>query len=100
MKSVRMYSESPAARRILLLLFLLCALVLTQTTSLASEHLHQHSSQHCCGLCHSGPLPFVQPAVASSFAPMQSVAWLRNSAGLDAPHEVILTAGSSRAPPA
>jgi hypothetical protein len=95
-----MHSETPAARRLIYLLLLLSALVFAQTTSLASEHLHQHSSQHCCGLCHSGPLPFVQPAIAANVAPMLSVAWLENSSGLDTPHEVILTAGSSRAPPA
>lgn len=95
-----MYSEKPAARRLLFLLLLLCALVCAQTFSIASEHLHQHSSQHCCGLCHTGPLPFVQPAIVVSLAPVLPVAWLENSSRFDIPHEAILTAGSSRAPPA
>ena len=94
-----MRSEKTAARRIIPLLLLLSILVFAQSASLASEHLHQHSSQHCCGLCHSGPLPFVQPAIASSLAPSLAVAWLEGFFGSDAPHEVILTAGSSRAPP-
>ena len=94
-----MHPERLAIRRIIPLLLLLCMLVCAQTVSLASEHLHQHSSQHCCGLCHTGPLPFVQPSLAAAMAPSFRVAWLEGSSNSDAPHEVILTTGSSRAPP-
>ena len=96
-----MYSERPAARRFVTLLLLLCALVFAQTTSLASEHLHQHSSQqHCCGLCHIGPLPFLQPAISASVSPQLTVLWIAGFLESASPHEVLLSDGSSRAPPA
>lgn len=96
----KMLSKAAAAGRVLLVLLLLCAVVCAQSVSLASEHFHQHSSQHCCGLCHAGPLPLIQPSVAAAFAPVLSVAWMEWSADLDTPHQVLLAAGYSRAPPA
>jgi hypothetical protein len=89
-----------AARRISLILFLMCAVVCVQAASIASEHFHQHSSQHCCGLCHTGPLPFIQTATSATLAPMLSQSWLEPSSGFESAHEVLLAAGSSRAPPA
>src|SRR5436189_4155810 len=100
MKVLRMHSETSAARRTLFLLLLLCAVVIAQTSSLASEHLHQHSSQHCCGLCHTGPLPFIQASVSSATAPAVSVSWLESASARDITHEAPITAGGSRAPPA
>jgi len=89
-----------AARRISLILFLMCAVVCVQAASIASEHFHQHSSQHCCGLCHAGPLPFIQTAITAALAPMLSQTWLEQTPGSAPAHEVLLAAGSSRAPPA
>ena len=91
--------RQPAAG-ILLVLLLLSAVICAQATSLLSEQLHQHSSQHCCGLCHIGPLPFLQPAVAAYIAPVLAAARFEWSHKLDAPHDVMLTAGYTRAPPA
>jgi hypothetical protein len=86
--------------RALLVVLFLCALVCTQSALFASEHSYQHSSQHCCGLCHVGPLPLLQPVSSAGFAPIVAVAWLPWSRNFDTPHEALLTAGSSRAPPA
>lgn len=97
---IKMPQKATAAGRVLLVLLLLCAVVSAQSVSLVSEHLHQHSSHHCCLLCHAGPLPLIQPAVTTAFAPVLSMAWLEWSAGLNAPHQVWLAAGDSRAPPA
>ncbi|MCX6633405.1 MAG: hypothetical protein NTW28_37900 [Candidatus Solibacter sp.] len=83
----------------MLVLLFLCALICAQTASFASEHSHQHSPEHCCGLCHAGPLPLLQPVTSAGFAPIVAVAWLSWSRDFDTPHEALLTAGSSRAPP-
>jgi len=85
--------------RILLVLLFLCAVLVAQAESFAPEHSHQHSSQHCCGLCHVGPLPILQPALSAGFAPIVAVAWLSPSFGFSKPREALLAAGSSRAPP-
>ena len=90
---------SRSARGLLLLLFL-CAVVTAQVGSLANE-THQHSStQHCCGLCHIGPLPFLQPAISASVSPQLTVLWIAGFLESESPHEVLLSDGSSRAPPA
>jgi hypothetical protein len=80
--------------------FLLSVMVCGQAAALASEHEYHHSSQHCCSLCHVGPLPLLQPAVSAAMVPAVSTVWLAWSAGADTPHDVLLSAGSSRAPPA
>jgi hypothetical protein len=96
----KMLNKATAAARVLLVLLLLCAVVGAQAASLASEHFHQHASQHCCGLCHAGPLPLIQPSVTAAFSPLLSMTWIKWSGGLSAPHQVLLAAGYSRAPPA
>src|SRR3954463_1212676 len=83
----------------LFILLFLCALICAQTASFASAHSHQHSSQHCCGLCHVGPLPLLQPVNSAGFAPDAAVAWLAFFTDAHSAHEVLLAAGSSRAPP-
>ena len=96
----KMASEARRAMRVSLVLVFLCAVVWAQAASLASEYQHHHSSQHCCALCHVGPLPLLQPAVAAAMAPVVSTVWLAWSASAGTPREVLLSAGSSRAPPA
>ena len=58
------------------------------------------SSEHCCGLWHAGPLPFLQPAVWRAFDPGILAAWLERFRDLDAPREVAHASAHSRAPPA
>jgi len=88
-----------SARGLLLLLFL-CAVVTAQTESLAHEHPHQHSgTQHCCGLCHSGPLPFLQSTPSAFVSPHLTVVWIAGFFESKVPHQILLSDGSSRAPP-
>jgi hypothetical protein len=86
--------------RVVLVLFLLVATVCAQTHALAFEHQH-HSSGHCCLLCHAGPLPLLQSRIsAAAVAPVLSTIWLALSGGIETPREALLSAASSRAPPA
>jgi hypothetical protein len=87
-------------RGAVLVLLLICALIGAQTASFASEQTHQHSSGHCCGLCHAGPMAFLKSAATLAFAPTKTVAWVAVSYNPGIAHEVPLTAGDSRAPPA
>src|SRR5689334_24218873 len=87
------------ARGTLLVLFL-CALVVAQAASFANEHPHPHSSsQHCCSVCHAGPLPFLQPTPASSIAPQLVAAWCAGVVVSQLPIETLRSGKSSRAPP-
>jgi len=47
-------------RRLVVVLLLLCATVLAQSSALAAQSESHHSPDHCCLLCHTGPLPFLQ----------------------------------------
>jgi len=86
--------------RFAVILALLSVVVCAQAASLISEQFHQHSSQHCCALCHIGPLPFLQPAITACAAPVLSGELPECSVALNAPHEILLASGDSRAPPA
>ena|SRR5712692_6430118 len=82
------------ALRLLVLLFL-GALICAQAASFAIHH----SEQHCCALCHAGPLPFIQPGTVSALSPYLAAIWIARPLASEAPHDVLLDAGSSRAPP-
>jgi hypothetical protein len=87
-----------AAARLTLVVLLLCAVVSAQALSLESSHQESSSSHHCCGLCHAG-MPFVRSAPAGPVVPVAPGGWVEKAWTVDAPHDVLLTAGSSRAPP-
>jgi hypothetical protein len=78
----------------------LCAVIFAQTVSLAAEHSHQHPSQHCCALCHSGPLPFVLMSVGTTVLPALAVIGLALSDDSGGAPEQLSSIESSRAPPA
>jgi hypothetical protein len=44
-------------------------------------------------------LPLLQPVTSAGCAPIVAVAWLALSRDFETPHEALLAAGSSRAPP-
>jgi hypothetical protein len=85
--------------RTLLVLLLLC-LTLGQAFTLASERESHHTPDHCCLLCHVGPLPFLQTTVTATVMPIFPVAWLAPVPDFDTAHQVLLSASSSRGPPA
>jgi hypothetical protein len=86
------------SRQALVVILLLCAVV-AQCAARDFETVHHNASQHCCLLCHIGPLPFVQAAVASTAEPSVAIAWLPVIRHRPGKHEVSLLTDSSRAPP-
>jgi hypothetical protein len=93
----RMLRLDPSARRLLVLLFL-CAVIGAQAASFAGVHSHEDSTQHCCALCHADPLPFLEPGMVAAMSPHVAVIWIARPAESEAPHDIRLDAGSSRAP--
>jgi len=89
--------RSGRARAIVVVLFL-CAVICAQTASLAFEH-REHSSEHCCRLCHLGPLPWVQTGPVAHIVPVFALAWFAPMPNDVTAHEPLLSAASSRAPP-
>jgi hypothetical protein len=87
-------------RRLLIVLLLLCATVLAQSTALAAQNESHHSPDHCCLLCHVGPLPFLQTSVSASLAPVFQVVWMAPAARFEATSDALVVPSASRAPPA
>jgi hypothetical protein len=92
--------EKRRAGKAIWVVLLLCVVACAQTASFTCAHSHRYWSEHCCQLCHLGPLPLLQPAASGTGSPILAVAWLERSGDLSAAHETHPSAGSSRAPPA
>jgi hypothetical protein len=86
--------------RLLVILLLLCVTLMAQSSALSAESESHHSTDHCCLLCHVGPLPFLQTSVSAALAPLFRVVWLAPPAHFETVSDVLLVPGSSRAPPA
>lgn len=87
-------------RRALFILAILCLMVWAQSAALILEHSEHHSSEHCCLLCHAGPLPFLQTTLSVAVAPVVPLAWFAPPAEIQDTHDVLIATSSSRAPPA
>jgi hypothetical protein len=87
-------------RKALFIVLLLCVTSAAQIAALASEQETHHGSDHCCRLCHIGPIPILPAAAAAVIAPIFSAVWVAPSSGPGAPREVLLPSAPSRAPPA
>lgn len=88
-----------SAAKVWVILFLLCVTVFAQSNAVAYQHEAHHSTEHCCLLCHVGPLPFLQVAVASALAPVFRTVWLAPGPELESVREAVNPTPSSRAPP-
>ncbi len=87
-------------RKALLIVLLLCVTGVAQFAALAGETESHHSSDHCCLLCHMGPLHFVEASASAGLAPVFAVVWLTPAAAVATAHDVQLSASPARAPPA
>jgi hypothetical protein len=94
---------SPEGRyrsKFLLIVLLLFATLCAQTNSFASEEETHTGSQHCCRLCHMGPVPILTASSVAVVAPIFAAVWILPYRAIAAPREVLLPAAPSRAPPA
>jgi len=71
-----------------------------QSSALALEHQAHHAREHCCLLCHVGPLPFLQTSISAAAVPVLPVAWVASVAEFQGAHDALIPTSSSRAPPA
>jgi len=86
--------------RALLVLLLLSVTIAAQSSALDPRHESHHAPGHCCLLCYTGPLPMLRTTVPAAMTPVFLVTWLAPAPDFQSFHEVLLTASSSRAPPA
>jgi hypothetical protein len=94
-----MTREIHCDRRLLVVLLLLCATLLAQSSALSAQSESHHSPDHCCLLCHVGPLPFLQTSVTAALTPVLQVVWLAPPAHFETTSDVRLVPSPSRAPP-
>jgi hypothetical protein len=87
-------------RKFLAVLFLLCVTALAQVSALSTQNQSHVSGDHCCLLCHVGPLPFVQTSVLVALAPVFHVVWMAPAAHPETTSDVRVVPSPSRAPPA
>jgi hypothetical protein len=95
-----MTREIHCDRRLLVVLLLLCATMLAQSSALSAQSESHHSPDHCCLLCHVGPLPFLQASVTAVLAPVFRVVWLAPPAHFETNSDIRVVPSPSRAPPA
>jgi len=79
---------------------LLCVTGIAQLAALVSEPESHHPSDHCCLLCHAGPLQFLHVSSSSGLVPVFEVVWLTQTPEPARAHDVQLPASPARAPPA
>jgi hypothetical protein len=87
-------------RKALFIVLLLCVTGVAQFAALVGEPESHHTSDHCCLLCHMGPLHFLEASVSVGPAPVFAVVWLTPAADVAMVHEVQLPFSPARAPPA
>jgi hypothetical protein len=87
-------------RKALFIVLLLCVTGVAQYGAMLAEPESHHASDHCCRLCHAGPLQFLQSSASAGLAPFFEVAWLAPAVELAPLHDVRLSASAARAPPA
>ena len=87
-------------RKALFIVLLLCVTGVTQLAALVSERESHHASDHCCLLCHVGPLQFLEASASPAIAPVFEVVWLTPAVEAPATHDVLLPSSPARAPPA
>ena len=87
-------------RKALLIVLLLCVTGAAQFTALVSERETHHASDHCCLLCHVGPLQFLEASASPAIAPVFEVVWLTPAVEPPATHDALLPSSPARAPPA
>lgn len=87
-------------RKALFIVLLVCAMGVAQFSALVSEPETHHASDHCCLLCHAGPLQFLEVSATSGLAPVFEVVCLAPAVEVATAHDSQLSASPARAPPA
>ena len=84
----------------MVVLLLLCAMVVAQSAALSEQSKSHQPTDHCCLLCHVGPLPFLQHSVSAVLAPVFQMVWLAPPAHFETTSDVLVVPSPSRSPPA
>jgi hypothetical protein len=70
-----------------------------QAAALDPQHEAHEQPDHCCLLCHVGPLSLLYSPAPAPVSPNFELAWLIQVPDFAPSHDILSTARSSRAPP-
>lgn len=80
-------------------LLLLCVMALTQVSALSAQNESHRPGEHCCLLCHAGPMQLLEARVLMPRAPVFQVEWLPSHVSFESCSDFRLVRRPSRAPP-
>lgn len=95
-----MTHERQRHRRLVTALLVICLAVFAQSVALSGQRGPHHSPDHCCLLCHVGPLPFLQAGDSAVLPSALKVVWLALTPPFETSSDVRRIPRPSRAPPA
>jgi hypothetical protein len=85
--------------KLVLVLLIACGTLCSQEASVTPGHTHRSGPEHCCGVCHAGHLPLIEPASSFSVLPPARGDWFQSSEKRHRQQDALIVFGQSRAPP-
>jgi hypothetical protein len=85
--------------KLVISLLLLCVMALTQVSAFSAQNESHRPGEHCCMLCHVGPLQLLDTRVLMPEAPVLHVEWLPSHVSFESRSDFRLVRRPSRAPP-
>ena len=85
--------------KLVLVLLIAYGTLCSQETSVTPGHTHRSGPEHCCGVCHAGHLPLIEPARSFSVLPPVHGDWFQSSEKRHRQQDALIVLGQSRAPP-
>jgi hypothetical protein len=87
------------AAKLLLMVLISYGILSSQVVWLTPEHAHAGGPEHCCGICHAGHLPLVEPVAAIRILVPSRIDWFRSSEECPGQLDALVVLSHSRAPP-
>ena len=85
--------------KLVLVLLIAYGTLSSQGAWVTPGHTHRSGPEHCCGVCHAGHLPLVEPVNAFSVLPPARRDWFHSSEKRQRQQDALIVLGQSRAPP-
>jgi hypothetical protein len=85
--------------KLVLVLLIAYGTLSSQGASVSPGHTHSSRPAHCCGVCHAGHLPLIEPANSFRVLPPARGDWFQSSEKRNRQQDALIVLGQSRAPP-
>jgi hypothetical protein len=85
--------------KLVLVLLIAYGTLSSQGAWVTHSHTHRGGPEHCCGVCHAGHLPLVEPAGSFSVLPPARTDWFQFPEERRRQQDALVVLRQSRAPP-